>query len=207
MKRISGLIVGLLLCITSVPAGATIYDIPVTTAGDRVWNWDKSSSYVFTWWTVDANPNQVSHYYDYDNRSGYYADTHLTFDLSPIAGTITDFLSASLNLNILSIWTNGRDDIGTLNTGGVVSYSGGTGWKGYDVTSLIAPLISANSTTANFSIIHTGFSGFTFSSAEGGQPAFLRIATNSPNPVPEPSTLVLLGVGLAGVLFARKRSN
>lgn len=116
-----------------------------------------------------------------------------------------DHFFCSLNFNILNIWTDGRDDIGTLNTGGTVYYSSGTGWKGLDVTSSIASLLAGPSTTANFSIAHTGFSGFTFSSAEGGQPAFLRITTSSPNPVPEPSTLLLLGVGLAGVLATRKR--
>lgn len=206
-RVITTLLASALLAIPlSVSAG--FYDLAVTTAGDRVWNWDKSSSYVYTWLDPNANPNAVGHYYDYDNRSGYYQDTYLTFGLGGLLPPLQDIVSVSLNFNVLSVWTTGREDIGSIGAFGTVTYSGGIGLKSFDVTDFMKSILQANGNTANFSVNHTGFSGFTFGSAEGGDPAYLRFATanGEPSPVPEPGSALLVSLGLLG-LAAAKRSR
>ena len=165
----------------AIPAAADVIDIPVTAAGDRVWNWDKSANYVYTWWTVDANPNQVAHYYNYDYYFGNYQDTALSFDLSTFSIPAADISSASLNINILDIWTSGTNDVGSVSDVGIVHFDQGIGWKSFDVTAGFKAAVNGNATTADYYIAHTAQSGFTFSSAEGGIPAFLRITRASSN--------------------------
>ncbi len=46
-RIISTLLASALLAIP-LSASAGFYDVAVSTTGDRVWNWDKSSSYVYT---------------------------------------------------------------------------------------------------------------------------------------------------------------
>ena len=136
-------------------------------------------------------------------------DTGLTFDLSSIKGKVTDIASASLNFNIVNIWTEGRNDVANLNGFGTVNADGGTGWKSFDVTSTISDALAGPSTTAGFYFSYTGYSGFQFSSAEGGQPAFLRITTadplGAPSPVPVPPGVWLLGSGLVGLFGIHRK--
>jgi hypothetical protein len=197
------------LLVMSASAVAAVYDISVAPDGDRMYYWEKGWGWTDTGWITDSNPNQVSHYYDYDNRSGAYRDTYLSFDLGSIKGKVTDIMSASLNINILSIWTDGRNDVGSLSGIGSVYADGGTGWKSFDVTESLRNVLSAASGTADYSFLHTGFSGFQFSSAESGQPAFLRITTEDPlrvaSAVPIPPGVWLLGSGLLGLVGIHRK--
>ncbi|MCX5805965.1 MAG: hypothetical protein NT010_07850 [Proteobacteria bacterium] len=199
-KFLAILMVGLFLIgMAATGTYAAIIDIPVTAAGDTVFVWNKSSQYVYTWWESNANPNQVSHWY-YDG-SGEYRDTYLSFNLSPVVGKAAEIISATFNFDILSIWGSGA--VGILNGVESVYGEGGTGWKFFDVTSSIQGILANSGTTANYSFMHTGQSGFTFGSADGGDPAFLRITTNTP--VPIPGGLWLLSPGLLGLMGLKRK--
>ncbi len=185
----------------SAPAVADVYDIYVTGAGDvvngRYWGWYGNG----TWQDAAANPNRV--YHEYEPGSGNSSNTTLSFDFSSVNLLPNDVISVSLNYNILDIWTSGRDDVGSFSGGGSVLHSNGTGWKAFDVTSSFVALLGNSTTTAGYSFNYTGFSGFTFSSAEGGDPSFLRITTA----VPEPETYAMLiaGLGLMGFVARRRK--
>ena len=158
-------------------AGASTINIYVTEAGDSVhshqWYYGGSD----WWWADDANPNVVSH--SYEPGWGNSSDTFLTFSLASFSGTAADIVTASLNIDILSIWTEGRDDVGNLNAGGTVLYGNGTGWKSFDITDSIKALLNAGATTADYAFMFTGYSGFTFGSAEGDDPAFIKLVTGT----------------------------
>lgn len=205
MKK-SQLALGLLSLVTMLPAFAATQDIAVTAAGDRVYYRDWYYGGSDRGWIVDANPNQVSH--SYTPGDGRSRETALTFDLtSAQAIPVDDITSITFNYNIESIWTEGRDDVANLNDLGTVLASGGTGWKSFDVTTRVKSALGAHQTAADFYFSYTGWSGFTFSSAEGGNPAFLRITTLSASAVPEPDAyaLLLAGLGVVGAVSLRRK--
>lgn len=194
-----------LLLGASTQATATVYTIYVQNAGDvvtsRYWGWFGSGS----WSDPGANPNIVYHsYYPGDGNS---SNTSLSFDLSSFGVPVGDIASASFNYDILSIWTEGRDDVANFSGGGTVNYSGGIGLKSFDITDSFIASIGAGASTANFSLTYTGYSGFTFGSADGGDPAYLRITTAGSDPVsiPEPASLLLVGAGLIALVGARRK--
>lgn len=204
MKKISFLAVTLMFVLFSVSlVSASTYDIFVLPSDDVV-------SYR-SWWRggsdtgsfLAANPNLVSHsYYDGD---GTVYNTSLRFYLSQFTGAIADITSVTFNYDVLTIWSEGRDDVGTFSGGGSVLASNGTGWKSFDVTSSWQAL-QAVPTFIDYSIAYTGYSGFNFGSADGGNPAFLRITTAG-NPVPVPSAILLLGSGILGLAGLGRRKQ
>lgn len=199
-------VVGLLSLLSSVAmssAMATTQDIAVTAAGDRVYwrQWYYGGN--DRGWVVEANPNQVSH--SYEPGWGSSNDTALTFNLAPALGLpVADITSVTLNFNILDIWTSGRDDVGNLNDYGTVFYSGGKGLKSIDVTVPVKAAIGSAAATVDFYFAYTGYSGFTFASAEGGNPAFLRIESVGAVPEPQTYALWLAGLGMMAALGARR---
>jgi len=204
MRRIFGAVAVLFLLSMSIPEMASDYDISVTADGDRMYyrQWGYGGSN--TGWIVDANPNQVSH--SYEPGWGDSRATALSFDLTPLTSIPTeDILSASFNFRILDIWTSGRDDVGNLNNVGTVYASGGTGWKSFDITKSLTETLSNGGKTADYSFAYTGYSGFSFGSAEGGLPAYLSITTASVNPVPVPAAVWLFGSGLLGLFGIRRK--
>ena len=189
----------------STQATATVHTIYVQNAGDvvssRYWGWFGSGS----WSDAGANPNLV--YHSYEPGNGNSANTSLSFDLTSFSAPVGDIASASFNYDILSIWTESRNDVANFSGGGTVNYSGGIGLKSFDITNSFISSIGAGASTANFSLTYTGYSGFTFGSADGGDPAYLRITTtgNDPVSIPEPASLLLVGAGLIAFAGAKKK--
>lgn len=200
IMKISQIAAGL-VAMAVLPAVAAYQDLAVTPAGDvtsyRYWGGgfsDRGSM-------VDANPNQVSH--DYAWGSGAAFDASLTFDLGAL-GTLTsaDLQGATLNFLVEGIWTSGRDDVANIAGVGTVLASGGTGWKSFDVSTQLRQALDSQASSVGFSFSYTGYSGMTFGSAEGGQPAFLRVTA-----VPEAESLALALAGLMVVgLLAKRRA-
>ncbi len=94
-----------------------------------------------------------------------------------------------------------------------------TGWNAFDVTNFIKNDLTAGYSWAAFSFdpntsgdYSNRNAGFSFSSAEGGNAAYLRIVTGSvtngdgdTNAVPEPMTMSLFGLGGVAMAFVRRR--
>ena len=199
MKR---LISAALAAFALVSAQAATQDIAVTAAGDVVSyrSWCRGCG-SYSWSDASAKPNTVSHSY-YDG-SGDTSQTSLTFDLSSILDIpVADVTSVTLYYNVLSM--SGGDNVGNLDNVGPVLQSNGTGWKFFDVTTPVKGLLDVDSPTAGFHFSFTGYSGFAFSSAEGGDPAFLRIQTTGVVPEPETYALMLAGLAVTGLTVRRR---
>ncbi len=198
-------LVSMSLFLAASPASAAVYDISVAAAGDVVSYYSGWYGGWYRWSEVGANPNVASHSYEPGNSNN--ASTALSFDLASLSAVpLADIVSASLNFHILSIWTEGRNDVATLSNGLQVLNSNGTGWKSFDVTDNFKGQFGSSPATANYAFTYTGYSGFTFASAEGGEPAYLRITTIAAA-VPEPETyaMLLMGLGLIGVMTRRRK--
>jgi len=191
------------------PAMANVYDIYVTPPGDVVTyqSWGTFGSY------TEVNPAAYfnSAYYRYINGSGNNSSTTLSFAGSVFAMPVSDILSASLNYNVVDLFSyDGRDNVATFSGGGTVLVSNGTGWKSFDISDDLKGRLATAPASINYVFNYTGDSGFSFSSAEGGAPVFIRITTNEiTTAVPEPETysMLLAGLGLMGAVIRRRKAK
>ena len=148
----------------------------------------------------------------------YYKEALLTFDLSSLSGVLADdIVSASLNLNILSAYNNDRYSLkgnhghsaGAIGSSGTkyTIQTGTIGWTSFDFTDALKTNIASGSIGFrgdHNNLPHAG-GGFSFTSAESGQPAYLEITTTGGSPVPIPGALWLFGSGLFGLVSIRRK--
>ena len=185
----------------SGPALANVHDIYVSAANDVVnyRDWGYGGSYRGS--IVDANPNLVSH--TWSPGYGVAYSSSLTFLLDSVAALpVASITAASFNFKVIDVWTSGRDDIGSFNGGGTVFASGGVGWKSFDITDGLKASLGSSAASLTYVLDYTGYSGFTFASAEGGAPAYLRITTAVPEP--ESYAMLLAGLGLLATVARRR---
>ena len=179
-------------------SSALIIDLAVTAENDKVQHTGSTN-----YWEVDANPNTIYH----ETLNWERDTTWLNFNIDFLTITSTDLISASLNYEVLSVWAVG-DVAASLGTIDSVRVSDGLGWNSIDVTNNFKMLLDSGASIADYRFVAWTDSGFTFSSAEGGAPAFLRIETTGSQipSVPEPTTMILLGSAFFGMgIFNRKR--
>ncbi len=237
-KKILGLIaVFVLMGVAS--ASAAVINIPVTAAGDGIYykdNWPGGSSKGFI---SDGGSIGGSYWFMQSGGTSTSVTTgYAQFSLAP-ASALTNINSVTLNLYMLSSGMDSNlNSPGSINhstsdgNGNASQTLGGTqlvsvvpvglsGWTAFDVKDYILADLAANHSWAAFSFDYDGSyhtwdwyrsSGFSFSSAEGGNPAYLRIVTSdatngggATNAVPEPMTMSLFGLGGVAMAFARRR--
>jgi hypothetical protein len=152
-----------------------------------------------------------SAYYRYINGSGNSSSTTLSFAGSVFTMPVSDILSASLNYNVVDLFSyDGRDNVATFSGGGTVLVSNGTGWKSFDISDDLKGRLATAPASISYAFNYTGDSGFSFSSAEGGGPVFIRITTKEiTSAVPEPETyaMLLAGFGLMGAVIRRRKAK
>jgi hypothetical protein len=241
MKKVLGL-AGVFLLASAITASAAVYDIFVTGAGDGYYLHNSYPGGSYKHFYSGENAVGASYAYSFSSGYGSETTKvtgYAQFGLSSLAG-VDGITNISLNLNILDAYKSGVNGVsaGTINhvadasmaTGNGAQQLGGSeyvssvmpgmsGWTSFDVTNYVLNDI-ANYDWAAFSFDYDAtytdwdgrYSGFSFSSAESGNPAYLRVVTaggsnggDDPTAVPEPATMALFGMGAAGLAFIRRR--
>ena len=193
-----------LLCVAlSGAVHASTITVPVLPADDvvngRYWGYFGQGS----WTDAGANPNTVSH--RYMPGDGEWMRTRLTFQLGEVSLEPTEITSVKLFLDVLTIWSDGSNEVGQISGVGPVLASQGTGWKSYDATTPVLAALTRGDATISLTVDYVGYTGFQFGSAEGGQPAYLQFATAAPVPEADVVALALAGLGVVGFMYQRRR--
>jgi len=214
MKRNVYVLIMMLFILLPGVAMATSFQISVTPDGDNYYShaWWNSGHYNHN--IYGSNDIKTTYYY-YPGDGGRYEEARLSFDLSSLSSiNVDDIIGASINIDITSAYNN----VGGTDAGGL-SYANQTdsvlasafGWTSFNITDRLKSRLNAGDTTASFMGNHNGGPydgwGYIFTSAEEGNPAYLDITTAGGSPVPEPTTLLLLGTGLIGLAGWGKRKK
>jgi hypothetical protein len=193
---------------------ANVYDIYVTPPSDMVS--DKSWGTFGSYTELIATANVNGAYHRYINGSSNSSSATLSFADSVFAMPVSDILTVSLNSNVVSLQSyDGRDNVATFAGGGTALLSNGTGWKSFDISDDLKGSQATAPAHINYAFNHTGDSGSSFSSDDGGSPAFIRIHREEidreeiTSAVPEPETyaMLLAGLGLMVAVIRRRKAK
>ena len=214
MKRNVYVLIMMLFILLPGVAMATSFQISVTPAGDYYYSHDWWSGGHYNRDTYGSDDIKTTYWY-VPGGGGHYDSARLNFDLSSLSSiNVDDIIGASINIDITSAYNNvGGTDAGGLSydyqTDSVLASA--FGWTSFNITDRLKSRLNAGDTTASFMGNHNGGPydgwGYIFTSAEGGNPAYLDITTAGGNPVPEPTTMLLLGTGLIGLAGWGKRKK
>lgn len=210
---------------------AAYVDIAVLPSGDGVFGTERAG-YGSPWYQLDVDPSAIPNaaYHWYSDGSGASRSTTMQFSLAKYTFGVPNFVSATLNLNILGdgygSWGNGADlnhlgNSATATGDATQKLSGdqyvtrisalAAGWASFDVTSFLSSDITNDFDWSVFSVNSIGYSGIFFSGGEDTAHApYLRIQYlgSSVTPAaatPEPGTMLLMGFGTAGAAWMRRR--
>lgn len=219
----------LVLVLSSIGNAATM-EIFVRPEGDAVAGQERAG-YGSPWYPIPpesaVSPNAAYHWYA--DGSGGARWTFLQFDISDFVGMADSVTGATFNFNLLPDgWGDGTrgnlhhradastaDGLATQGLGGeqvVGSVTSATilGWNHFDVTEFIKADLVAGYAWSVFSFNQVGYAGMFFSSGESEQRSYLQLtynggSTDPTTPTPEPSSVVLMMLGAAGLLAMRRK--